>query len=462
MSVTPLKTQTAELQEMYDAFKADYQKHLDITTEYENKFMNAFEDLCCFMTRGMRDLTGIIDKHIQSVSQIQQAHEENKFEEGNFNKVSLIKKQDTTIRQLEIKVAELESKLNNVNSPIAKPVATTSIEVTSVAPAESKTQCCARVGKAKYNISKQAAGFMDDFPAGTYTTKTGCVVGLACPNIITGYTGLTFCPDHNNGKFEDIRLEPGTQQSTVGTGATNAPETIPEPVADKKKPTAAKRTSKKAGTKTQEPEPATTQEPEPVISQPPEPVISQEPEPVISQEPEPLISQPPEPLISQPPEPVISQEPEPIIRQEPEPVISQEPEPATTQEPEPATTQEPEPAISQEPEPVISQSPEPVISQEPEPATTQETEPVISQEPEPVIAQGPEPVISQEPEPVISKEPVVITSKEDPVDMPVPSFDDIEFYDDPSGKTYYMDSKTRYIYEIAPNDEVGVFVKKLD
>ena len=43
-----------------------------------------------------------------------------------------------------------------------------------------------------------------------------------------------------------------------------------------------------------------------------------------------------------------------------------------------------------------------------------------------------------------------------------PSFDDIEFYDDPTtGKTYYLDSKTKRIFEIAPNDEIGVFVKQL-
>ena len=391
MSVTSLKTQTTELQEMYEAFKADYQKHLDITTEYENKFMNAFEDFCCFMTRGMRDLTGIIDKHMQTVSQIQQAHEENKFEEGNFNKVSLIKKQDTTIRQLEIKIAELESKLTNIHSttkPVntnPAPVVTTTVETTmNGTPAEIKNQCCARVGKAKYNISKQAAGFMDDFPAGTFITKTGCVVGLSCPNIITT-AGVSFCPDHNNGKFEDIRLEPGTTSQPVAT--STVPETAAESVADKKKSTA-KRTSKKTVAKTTELESTV--------------VISQEPEPVTVQEPA-----------------LIIQEPEPVTVQEPEPVIVQELE----------TVQE-----------LV------VISQEPEPV-------VISQEPEPVV-------ISQEPEPV--QEPVVIIQQDpEPADMPVPSFDDIEFYDDPSGKTYYLDSKTKCIYEIAPNDEIGVFVKRL-
>jgi hypothetical protein len=43
-----------------------------------------------------------------------------------------------------------------------------------------------------------------------------------------------------------------------------------------------------------------------------------------------------------------------------------------------------------------------------------------------------------------------------------PSFDDIEFYDDPTThKTYYLDSKTKRVFEIAPNDEIGVFVKQL-
>ena len=443
MSVNSLKTQTDELQAMYTAFKTGYQTHLDTTTDYENRFMNAFEDFSCFIAKGMSDLTNIIDKHIQLVSKIQDDHEKNKFEEGNFNKVSLIKKQDTTIRQLEIKVAELESKL------AGKAVVSTSCTVSPaiqhtnvVVPEPTLIQCFARVGKAKYNISKQDAGFMDDFPAGTYVTKTGCVVGLSCSNMIT--SGQVFCPDHNNGKFEDIRQEPGTAQANVipaTVSIINPTDTVFTDTPEKKGK------SRK--------QPAKKQEAEPAVVTPVEPVVAVTPV-------EPVAVAPVEPVAVTPVEPVVAVTPvEPVVVTPVEPVVVTPVEPVAVAPVEPVAVAPVEPVAVAPVEPVVAVTPaEPdmvmtrVIINEPD------IEPTDEEELENLAIQQPiEEDISQElvDEPVIEAQ---VTLQMD--NLPLPSFDDIEFYDDPSNnKTYYLDSKTKRVFEIAPNDEIGVFVKFL-
>jgi hypothetical protein len=150
-----------------------------------------------------------------------------------------------------------------------------------------------------------------------------------------------------------------------------------------------------------------------------------------------------------------------------------------------------EPANVTEPEPVVVIASEPANVTEPEPVVAVASEPANVTEPEPIVAvnipalnltfEQEELIDDQSPplSPVVdistinqTKFPITVVNvqehenheptQESPLVIEPPSFDDIEFYDDPTnGKTYYLDSKTKRIFEIAPNDEIGVFVKQL-
>ncbi len=388
MSVTHLKQELDLIQSEITKFKVGCAQHFKKAYDLENAFMNAFEDANEYVSNGTNALIALFAKHTELVNTVKQEHDNNKFEEGNFNRVSIIKKQDDTIKTLEIKIAELEMRLTNAEkNPSRQPVAT----VTENEPQQpTEHQCYARVGKAKYNISKQAPDFMNDFPEGVFITKTGCVVGLSCANTVT-QSHVLFCPEHNTGKFEDIRTEPGTPQAAIAQIPDSKPGEQP---IEKKKATSRKKKE------------ATTLDP---VVTPPEPVVTA-PEPVVT---------PPEPVVTAP-EPVVTA-PEPVVTA-PEPVVTV---PALN------LKFEQEDALNNQSPPLS-----PVVGID----NIEQVKPITS---------------AQEPEQ--HKEQQSLSSVIEP-----PSFDDIEFYDDSvTGKTYYLDSKTKRLFEIAPNDEIGVFVKQL-
>jgi hypothetical protein len=452
MSVTQLKQELEAIQTTFEDFKAGCSKQFKKAYDLENEFMNAFEDLNLYVSSETTQLLNTLSKHTELVNTFKREYDTNKFEEGNFNRVSIIKKQDDTIKTLEIKVAELEMRLASAEknqsrqaAPLVKeveqPTVCTGIEsstqcnATGVSdipiPTQSEQiqhQCYARVGKAKYNISKQASDFMTEFPEGSFITKTGCVVGLPCANTVA-HTNVLFCPEHNTGKFEDIRTEPGTPQvSIIHAPEANMNVHVEPQQVEKKKP-------------------ATRKKKEVTV---PEPVVQTVPEPIEQTVTEELVEQPvPEPI-----EQTVTEEP--VEQTVPEPV-----EQTVTEEPvEQTVTEEPVyqvsiPALNltfEQEDMLDDQSPpmSPVvdistINQTNQPDTLESVQ-------DPCCTD-----LSHTPPHMV---PHVVNIQNSVIEPP--SFDDIEFYDDPAThKTYYLDSKTKRIFEIAPNDEIGVFVKQL-
>ena len=418
MSVTHLKQELESIQTEFTKFKEGCATHFRRAYDLENEFMNAFEDANEYVSNGTKNLLDLFAKHTELVNTVKQEHDNNKFEEGNFNRVSIIKKQDDTIKTLEIKVAELEMRLaSSEKNQARQPVSTVKEEPVLqqiVTPQLAEHQCYARLGKAKYNISKQASDFMDDFPEGVFTTKTGCVVGLPCANKVA-YDTVLFCPEHNTGKFEDIRTEPGSQQAAI-TQLSEAKPAEQQPV-EKKKSTPRKKKEVVA--------PVTVVPEEPVA------VVPEEPVTVVPEEPVTVVPEEPVAVVPEEPVTVVPEEPVAVVPEEPVAVVPEEP-----------ARQVNIPALNlkfEQEDTLDTQSPP--------------LSPVIDID---TIAQAKPPVIIQ-----VSEQKDEVQNTTSSVIEP-PSFDDIEFYDDPTtGKTYYLDSRTKRIFEIAPNDEIGVFVKQL-
>ena len=400
MSVSQVTQQLTDIQKAFAVFKEGYDTHFKKVYDLENHFMNAFEDFSAYIKTETAGLYDMLSKHTEMVNTVKNEHDKNKFEEGNFNRVSIIKKQDETIKTLEIKVAELEMRLASAEKVQH---ATTAEQ----APKPVETHLCyARIGKAKYNISKQVPEFMDDFPMGSYVTKTGCVVGLACKNIVP-HANVLFCPEHNNGKFEDIRTEPGSPQTTIVATVTTS-----EPLPEKKKASGRKKKDVPV-----EPSPHAV---ETSVLTP----ASAEPLHTASTEPS-------HPASAEPSHPASA---EPLHTASTEPTQELKLPPLTISIGDEDTPDDVSPPMS------------PIVD-----ITTIKQSVVTSS------AKTDEPV-----EPPSSQTDNVEPSSSQTDNVEPPSFDDIEFYDEPStGKTYYLDSKTKCIYEIAPNDEIGVFVKRI-
>lgn len=441
MSVTQLKQEFDLIQTEFSKYKEECVKQFKKAYDLENEFMNTFEDLNTYVSDGTKILSDLFAKHIELVNNTVKLHENNKFEEGNFNRVSIIKKQDDTIKTLEIKVAELEMRLANAEKngsrqsiitiakeaePIPNPTTLTS---------SMEHQCYARVGKAKYNISKQAPEFMNDFPEGPFITKTGCVVGLPCTNTVV-LPNVLFCPEHNTGKFEDIRTEPGTLQVPIIPTVHETTSTEPQPqVVEKKKATPRKKKDVVTAVTT------TIVIPEPVKT-----VQTEEP--------------------TQAEEPAQTEEPTQAEESTQAEQIDQMIGRPLNFNIESEQTVLPELVQAEEPiEQMVGRSLNLNFEMETQ-CTLDET--MLDEQNSPLSPivdidminqlKSSEPVISiQEPEKQASVQEIKTNMVIEP-----PSFDDIEFYDEPvTGKTYYLDSKTRRIFEIAPNDEIGVFVKQL-
>ena len=419
MSVTQITKELEAMHSAFESFKSEYVTQFKNVCGLENTFMNAIEYLDSYVSSETTKLLNMLSNHTEFVNTFKREYDTNKFEEGNFNRVSIIKKQDDTIKTLEIKVAELEMRLASAekNQPrqTVAPVKDAAQPIISASqPDPIKHQCYARVGKAKYNISKQASDFMTEFPEGTFITKTGCVVGLPCANTVP-HTNVLFCSEHNTGKFEDIRTEPGTPQAPITQIPTAV--SVEQQQVEKKKPS----TRKKKDQVITAPEPVvvvdvTTPEPVVVVDvTAPEPVVAVVPALNITFEQEEILDDQSPPL-----SPVVD--------------ISTVCTGIASQCNATASTPNLQFHRSHSGEMSLEFSVGGTIEQFVQPETHESVNAPETHE------------LSQDSSAVI--EP--------------PSFDDIEFYDDPTtGKTYYLDSKTKRIFEIAPNDEIGVFVKQL-
>lgn len=76
-------------------------------------------------------------------------------------------------------------------------------------------QCCARIGKTRYDVEEKDPEFMDSYPADTYRDMQGYVYGLPCANMIPNddfELGIIFCSSHNSG-YEDIRSAPKIKEN---------------------------------------------------------------------------------------------------------------------------------------------------------------------------------------------------------------------------------------------------------
>ena len=426
------ETQLTELNKVYADFKVKFSTHVQKLTILEGTFMNGYEDFCEFMKVNVTNINELLLKYDAMIASLKLSSESSKFDEGNFNKVSLIKKQDMTIRQQEIKIAELELKLSSyekdktasvpkkpVADPVADPVHDDNVVATTatVESVPSTHQCYARKGKAKYNIVKQGPTFMESYPPSAFVTKSGCVVGMSCPVQVSG-TDL-FCPEHNTGKFEDIRTEPGTSTlvTSTDTKAVRKPRTKTNTVAVADEPVA--------------------KEPVAVADE----SVSQEPVAVADES----VSQ--EPVAVADESVAVADEPVAVAD---EPVaVAQEPV-AVAQEPV-AVADEPV-AVANEP---VAVADEPVAD---EPVAVAKEPVAVADEP---VAVAKEPVAVADEPVAVAKEPVAV-AKEHKL-PPKPEFDDLDYYTDTiTNKVYYQDTKNNAIYEIAPDSSVGAFIKLLE
>jgi hypothetical protein len=408
--------------------------------------MNAFEDFSAYVKTETAGLYEMLSKHTEMVNTVKSEHDKNKFEEGNFNRVSIIKKQDETIKTLEIKVAELEMRLASADK-LQQQLSANTVEQ-SPKPVETHL-CYARIGKAKYNISKQVPEFMDDFPMGTYVTKTGCVVGLSCKNIVQ-QSNVLFCPEHNTGKFEDIRTEPGSPQTSVVSVTVTTPA---EPLPEKKKATGRKKKEAPVSTETVE-------APVPVETPAPEQPLTVE------------TTTPEQPLTV---ETTVTEQAltvETTVTEQPltvETTVTEQPltvETTVTEQPLTVETTVTEQPLTVETTVTETVPVETTVVQDIKippltiPFGEEDTQDDVSPPMSPIVDIATIKQTTTTTSPKVEEPSPKSSGIDDAVEPP--SFDDIEFYDDPvTGKTYYLDSKTRCIYEIAPNDEIGVFVKRL-
>lgn len=174
-------------------------------------------------------------------------NQEHKSEADNFNRVSMVKKQDIQIRQDQIKIAELESRIRFLEKELesrnrllekdntrlssqaptspAQPESTPANEIEDNENGDNKIQCNARVGKKKFKISKQHVDFMNRYPDNTYVSESGCVIGSECKNTID--PSHVFCKEHSNGKFEDIRKPPADESASEQATSASEPTTSP-------------------------------------------------------------------------------------------------------------------------------------------------------------------------------------------------------------------------------------------
>jgi hypothetical protein len=377
-------------------------------------------------------------------TQLQAALAENRDHKDaadTFNRVSMLKKQDIQIRQDQIKIAELESRIkflekdienretekyNNVRSfiqlkkemddlnknkflekensrlssqpadqaePVSKPAstATKSAQVATKPAAsvkqveETETELCnARIGKKKFKISNQVAEFMDDYPEGVFITDTGCVIGQVCNEPIPN--GQVFCSKHSNGKFEDIRKPPADMaQPASKSNPTPTPTPIPKP---------------KVAAEPEEDEPISTH------------AKVLEPEEEVDEEPK--------------------EEPVKV-----EPVKKQSaPAPAKVS----TTPAKPAPAKVPAPEPVEDE-----VEEEP-----------VEEEHAPKAAVASPPVVGK------GLNPLINTSAKAPVKIPnLDTDNNIDIHTFADNTSYYINTETGDLFEMTENDDIGVFVGKL-
>ncbi len=349
-------------------------------------------------------------------TQLQAALAENRDHKDaadTFNRVSMLKKQDIQIRQDQIKIAELESRikfLEKENSrlssqpadqaePVSKPTSTPTKSAQTGKPVsvpadiqveDTETELCnARIGKKKFKISNQVAEFMDDYPEGVFITDTGCVIGQVCNEPIPN--GQVFCSKHSNGKFEDIRKPPADMaQPASKSNPTPTPIPIPKP---------------KVAAEPEEDEP---EEDEPISTH----AKVLEPEEEVDEEPE--------------------EEPVKV-----EPVKKQSaPAPAKVS----TTPAKPAPAKVPAPEPVEDEVEEEPVEEEPAPKAA-----VASPS---VVGKGLNPLIN--------------TSAKAPVKIPnLDTDNNIDIHTFADNTSYYINTETGDLFEMTENDDIGVFVGKL-
>lgn len=360
-------------------------------------------------------------------TQLQAALAENRDHKdaaATFNRVSMLKKQDIQIRQDQIKIAELESRikfLEKENSrlssqpadqaePVSKPTSTATKPVqVATKPAasvkqveETETELCnARIGKKKFKISNQVAEFMDDYPEGVFITDTGCVIGQVCNEPIPN--GQVFCSKHSNGKFEDIRKPPADMaQPASKSNPTPTPTPIPKP---------------KVATEPEEDEP---EEDEPISTH----AKVLEPEEEVDEEPE--------------------EEPVKV-----EPVKKQS-------APAPAKVSTTPTKLAPAPTKVTPAKPAPAKVPAPEPAEDEVDEEPVEEEPAPKAAVASPSVVEK------GLNPLINTSAKAPVKIPnLDTDNNIDIHTFADNTSYYINTETGDLFEMTENDDIGVFVGKL-
>ena len=433
---------------------------IDKVNKLNDEMMSTFDTLHDSITRNF----GMFQSRFTELeTQLQTAQAENRDHKDaadTFNRVSMLKKQDIEIRQNQIKIAELESRikfLEKENSRLSSQSNNLSTQSVSKAGRdriedEPESYCNARLGKKKFKVSNQAAGFMDDYPEDVFVTDTGCVIGQACNEPIP--SGETFCAKHSNGKFEDIRKAP---MDTV-------PVTQKESELVKKAPEPVKKTPEVEPEDEVEEEPEDEVEVKEPVKKAPEPVDEEEPEDEVEKEPEDEVEVT-EPVKKAPE--LVKKVAEPV-KKAPEPVNEEEPEDEVEEEPEDEVVE----PVKKAHEPVkkvvepVKKAPEPVkkvaepVKKVAEPVK-KAPEPVVKKVTEPV-KKAPEPVVKKVAEPVVKKVlPNIDSTAKPPVTIPDLDKDNIDIHTLADGTSYYINMDTGDLFEMTENDDIGVFVGKL-
>ena len=87
-------------------------------TENHLSFQQKLTDLMSYVDKTVSDTKRLVSEQEDRINELSQKLDTNKFEESNYNKVSVLKNQDKQIRELNIKVEELESKNKHLQNKV--------------------------------------------------------------------------------------------------------------------------------------------------------------------------------------------------------------------------------------------------------------------------------------------------------------------------------------------------------
>jgi len=124
-----------------DEIASNNSKIISNITENHLTFQEKLSELMSYVDNTLSDTKRLVSEQDEKIKDLSTKLDTNKFEESNFNKVSVLKNQDKQIRELNIKVEELESKNRFLQNKID--------EMDKLNNKSDKTKSTKRKGRAK-------------------------------------------------------------------------------------------------------------------------------------------------------------------------------------------------------------------------------------------------------------------------------------------------------------------------